>query len=161
MDPLAGSWFVESTTNQMEQLIVEHMAELDERGGIVSAVAEGWAQAEVNRQAYALERRLRDGSFRKVGVNCYQEEEAEEQEVEFHPYRVDQATAQIERLARIRATRDDAAVRRGLGALAAAARAGDNVMPAIIDAVEVYATVGEVCGALKEVYGEYREPVRF
>jgi len=161
VDPLAGSWFVESTTNQMEQLIVGHMRELDERGGIVSAVAEGWAQAEVNRQAYALERRIRAGSFRKVGVNCYREEEAEDHEVEFHPYRADQATAQIERLARIRATRDAAAVRRGLGALAAAARAGENVMPAIVDAVEVYATVGEVCGVLKEVYGEYREPVRF
>ncbi len=160
VDPLAGSWFVESTTNEMEALIVEIMDELDARGGIVNAVAEGSAQADVNRQAYELEKRLRSGDFRKVGVNCHMEQEAEP-DVEFHPYKEDQAAAQLARLQRIKDERDADVVASTLGTLREVAAAKGNVMPAIMDAVEAYATVGEVCGVLKEVFGHYQEPVRF
>jgi methylmalonyl-CoA mutase N-terminal domain/subunit len=161
VDPLAGSWFVEATTDAMEQRIVEILADLDARGGIVKAVAEGVVQAEVNRQAYEQERRIQSGEIPKVGVNRYVEEEEEERAVEFHPYREEEARKQIERLARVRARRDGSEVERRLDAVRAAAREGGNVMPAVMDAVETYATVGEVCGALEEVFGRYREPVRF
>jgi methylmalonyl-CoA mutase N-terminal domain/subunit len=161
VDPLAGSYFVESTTNAMEKRITEIMAELDAQGGIVRAVATGWVQAEVNRQAYERERCVQAGEIKKVGVNCYREEDEEEREVEFHPYREEKAQEQLRRLDRVRGERDDHAVASLLERLRSAAAAGENVMPAAMDAVEAYATVGEVCGALKEVFGTYREPVRF
>ncbi|MFQ5844166.1 MAG: methylmalonyl-CoA mutase [Planctomycetota bacterium] len=160
VDPLAGSWFVESVTNEMERRITGIMEELDGRGGIVAAVADGWAQAEVNRQAYEYERRVQSGEIRKVGVNCFTEEE-EERAVEFHPYRPEEAACQRRRLERVRGERDAAAVAAHLERVKAAAAAERNVMPAAVDAVEAYATVGEVCGALKDVLGAYREPVRF
>ncbi len=163
VDPLAGSWFVETTTNQMEALILEHMDELDRQGGIVDGVASGWVQAEVNRQAYELEKRLRSGDFPKVGVNIHVDEDEDEagRDVEFHPYRKGEANKQLLRLAKVKDQRDDEEVARTLAALRAAAESGANVMPPTLDAVEAYATVGEVIGALKDVFGTYKEPVRF
>jgi len=160
VDPLAGSWFVESTTNQMEKRILEIMDELDKQGGIVKAVAEGRVQAAVNAQAYEMEKKIQSGEFKKVGVNCFEEEE-KEREVEFHPYRENEAAKQRERLDRVRSRRDGDKVRQALEAVRTAAGGSENVMPSIMDAVETYASVGEVCGVLKDVFGNYREPVRF
>jgi len=160
VDPLAGSYFVETTTNEMQKRITEIMARLDEQGGIVRAVSEGRVQAEVNRQAFELEKRLQNGAFKKVGVNCYVEKE-QDREVEFHPYRDDEARKQISRLQRIRVERDGDAVKARLQKVLEAARGGQNVMPSILDAVEAYATVGEVCSVLKQAFGTYQEPVRF
>jgi len=160
VDPLAGSYFVESTTNAMEQRIVQLMDELETQGGIVKAVSEGLVQAAVNRQAYEREQRLLSGEDRKVGVNIFQEQE-QEREVEFHPYREHEAHKQIQRLKRVRAERDEQAAQQALQALRQAAADGHNVMPAAMDAVEAYATVGEVCGVFKQVFGTYDEPVRF
>jgi methylmalonyl-CoA mutase N-terminal domain/subunit len=160
VDPLAGSWFVETMTNEMEKRIVRIMEDLAREGGIVKAVAAGSVQAAVNRQAYEMERRIQDGEVRKVGVNCYREEE-EAPDVQFHPYREEEARRQVERLGRVRAKRDARAVERCLARLGDAARNGGNVMPLAIDAVEAYATVGEVCQVLKSVFGTYKEPVRF
>jgi methylmalonyl-CoA mutase N-terminal domain/subunit len=160
VDPLAGSWFIETMTNRMEQRIVEIMDELEKQGGIIKAVAEGRVQAAVNTQAYDMEKKIQTGDFLKVGVNIFAEEE-EEREVEFHPYREEEAQKQIDRLERIRKERDDLAVKDTLERVRQAAKAGENVMPTIMDAVEAYASVGEVCGVLKEVFGTYQEPVRF
>jgi len=160
VDPLAGSYFVEATTNEMERRIERAMADLDAQGGIVKAIASGWIQAAVNRQAYEQERRVQAGEVARVGVNCFREED-EERAVEFHPYREEAAAAQLERLERVRRERDAGAVTRHLDRIRSAARDGENVMPAAMDAVEAYVTVGEVCGALKDVFGTYREPVRF
>jgi len=160
VDPLAGSWFVETTTNEMEKKIREIMARIEEQGGMVRAVASGLVQAEVNRQAYDQERRVRSGEVKKVGVNRYREEQAG-RDVEFHPYREAEAQKQVRRLERVRAERDAAKVAGALEQVRAAAAAGDNVMFAAMDAVEAYATVGEVCAALKSVFGTYEEPVRF
>ncbi len=160
VDPLAGSYFVETTTNEMEELIVEVMEGLKEQGGIVEAIAGGWVQAEVNRQAYEREQRIRSGEEKKVGANCFVEEEAA-QEIEFHPYREEDAARQLERLCKVRAERDGAAVAAALDRVRSAARAGENVMPSVMDAVEAYATVGEVCAALQEVFGTFEEPIRF
>ena len=160
VDPLAGSYFIETTTNQMEQLIVDIMRELDSQGGIIKGVAEGRVQAAVNQQAFEQEKRIHSGEFKKVGVNCFTEEE-EERDVEFHPYREDEASKQIARLADVRSRRDQAKVDATLDGVRAAAASGDNLMPSVMDAVEAYATVGEVCRVLKDVFGTYREPVRF
>jgi methylmalonyl-CoA mutase N-terminal domain/subunit len=161
VDPLGGSWFVESTTNEMEKRIVVLMDDLNAQGGVVRAVANGSVQAEVNRHAYEREKLIRSGAVKKVGVNCFVEEEKEAAEVEIHPYREEEARVQIERLRRVRRERDGSAVEAALDKVRAAAEAGANVMPPVIDAVEAYATVGEVCAALKQVYGSYQEPVRF
>jgi len=98
-------------------------------------------------------------------VNCFEEDAAEEEEQEqavaFHPYREEEAASQISRLRRVRAERDGAAVAAALARLERDAREDRNVMPAALDAVSAYATVGEVCGVFKKVFGTYQEPVRF
>jgi methylmalonyl-CoA mutase N-terminal domain/subunit len=160
VDPLAGSYFVETTTNQMEALIVKEMDRLAAEGGIVRAIAEGRVQAEVNRHAWERERRLQSGELAKVGVNCHVEEEIE-REVELHPYRTEEAHEQIARLVRIRAERNNELVRGALAEVRRAAEGGTNVMPATITAVKAHATVGEICGALADVFGRYQEPIRF
>jgi methylmalonyl-CoA mutase, N-terminal domain len=160
VDPLAGSYFVETTTNEMEERIVAIMKKLQDRGGIVRAVSEGWVQAEVNRRAYDQEKRIRSGETRKVGVNCFVEE-GEEPEVEFHPHREEEAKKQVAGLQRIRSERDGNMVQSSLERVRQAAAAGENVMPSVMDAVERQATIGEICGVLKSVFGTYQEPVRF
>lgn len=161
VDPLAGSYFVESMTNEMEKRIVEIMATVDQQGGIVKGVAEGRVQAEVNRQAYEQERKLQSGETKKVGVNCFTEGKDEEREIDFHPHRQSEASAQVQRLERIRRERDNDTVTGALERVRAAAKSDDNVMPAVMDAVLAYATVGEICRVLKQVFGTYQEPVRF
>ena len=161
VDPLGGSWFVESTTNLMEQAIVAEMERIAAEGGIVRSVAEGRIQAEVSRRAYEHAQRLERGEVEKVGVNLFREDEEPERSVELHPYRADEAGAQIARLARVKGERDADAVRARLDALGDAARAGDNVMPATIAAVKAWATVGEVCDVFRGVFGTYQEPVRW
>ncbi len=160
VDPLAGSYYVETLTNQMRERMTEIMAGVERQGGIVRLVTDGTIQAKVSAQAYQQMRDIESGEFPKVGVNCYQMDE-EEPRVEYHPYADDDASEQIQRLARLRTDRDQATVDAALEQLAADARAGVNVMPAIMQAVKAYATVGEMTAALQSVYGKYHEPVRF
>ncbi len=160
VDPLAGSYYVETLTNQMRDRMEEVMAEVDEQGGIVRMVAEGTIQAKVSAQAYKLLQDIESGEFPKVGINCYQMDE-EEPEVEYHPYAEDDARKQIKRLQALRAERDTAAVENTLAKLVDDATEGVNVMPAIMAAVKAYASVGEMTDALVSVYGRYNEPVRF
>ncbi len=157
VDPLAGSYYVETLTNQFEAAIRREMAAVDAAGGVVQAISNGRVQARVAQQAYAHELGLRDGSIPKVGVNRYVEDE-DERDVAFHPYDEAGAARKIAGLRRIRAQRDQAEVERCLAGLRAAAEAGDNVMPASIAAVKAYATVGEITAVLKSVYGDYQEP---
>jgi methylmalonyl-CoA mutase N-terminal domain/subunit len=161
VDPLAGSYYVETLTNQMRQDMERLMAEVDAQGGIVKLVAAGEIQAKVSAQAYAMQRNIEAGKFRKVGVNCYQVDETAEREVAFHPYREEDTRMQIESLNRVRGERDGARVKEALGRLRADAAAERNVMPAIMDAVKAYATVGEITNELVAVYGRYREPIKF
>ena len=110
--------------------------------------------------AYQRQRALESGALRKVGVNCYNETDEENPNVELHPYDEMGAAAQIEALRRIKAERDNRAVERALDTLRADANAGRNVMPAVMQAVKAYATVGEMTGALVDIYGRFREPTR-
>ena len=160
-DPLGGSYFVETMTNRMRTEIERIMAEVDAEGGIVRLVSEGIVQARVSAQAYQRQREIESGRFRKVGVNCYQSEEEPERVVEFHPYNEDDARAQIAALARVRAGRDNDAVAKALAHVAQDARSGTNLMPAIVEAVKAYASVGEITNELVKVFGRYVEPVRF
>jgi methylmalonyl-CoA mutase N-terminal domain/subunit len=161
VDPLAGSYFVETLTNQIEEKIEGCMKTMDERGGIVKSVAEGYVQAEVSKQAYEYELALRSGDFRKVGVNCYTMEE-EKRDVALHPYRSAEAEKQIARLSEVKSERDVEKVKETLDVVRrTATNERANLMPAIMQAVTEYATVGEITAVLKEIFGTYQEPIRF
>ncbi|MFH1873549.1 MAG: methylmalonyl-CoA mutase family protein [Pseudomonadota bacterium] len=161
VDPLAGSFYVETMTNEMRKKMEEIMDEVDAQGGIVKMVAEGTIQAKVSAQAYGMQRKIESGEFPKVGVNCYKNEQEEDHPVEFHPYNEDDARVQIESLQRIRAERDNQAVAEALTRLRGDAAAGRNVMPALVEAVKAYASVGEMTKELVSVFGRYQEPIRF
>ncbi len=161
VDPLGGSWYVETLTNQMRSKMEDAMAEVDSQGGIVKLVAEGAIQAGVSAQAYRMQRAIESGEFRKVGVNCYRNEQAEELDVQMHPYDEADAKRQVARLAEVRTEREGPRVAAALASVRVSAESGSNVMPAIVEAVKAYATVGEITQLLAAVYGRYREPVRF
>jgi methylmalonyl-CoA mutase N-terminal domain/subunit len=160
VDPLAGSYYVETMTNEMEREIARIMADVERRGGIVSMIANGELQAHVSREAYLRQQRLESGEIRKVGVNCHRVEE-EAPKVEMHPFRTEDAERQVRRLDGVRASRDAGDVAAALAAVSEAARGQHNMMPAIVDAVKAYATVGEITRALESVFGRYQEPTKF
>ena len=161
VDPMAGSYYMETLTNQMRTKMEEIMADVDAQGGIVEMVKDGRIQAKVSKQAYQMQQDIESGAFPKVGVNCYRIEEEEEHEVEFHPYNDEDAELQIESLRKVKASRDQSTVVNCLTQLKADADTGNNVMPAIAEAVKAYATVGEMTDTMVEIYGRYEEPIRF
>jgi methylmalonyl-CoA mutase N-terminal domain/subunit len=161
VDPLAGAFYVETMTNEMRKKMEEIMAETDAQGGIVKMVADGSIQAKVSAQAYQMQRKIESGEFRKVGVNCYRNEQEEDHPVQFHTYNEEDARVQIEGLRRIRAERDNSQADTALRRLRADAAAGRNVMPALVEAVKAYASVGEMTRELVNVFGRYKEPIRF
>ena len=161
VDPLAGSYYVETMTNQMRAAMEEIMTETDAAGGIVKLVGDGTIQSRVSAQAYRMQRAIDSGEFPKVGVNCYRNNSDDEHEVAFHPYDEEDARAQVASLERIRAERDNAAVTTALARLRGDAHAGRNVMPALMQAVKAYASVGEMTREMVKVFGRYREPIRF
>jgi methylmalonyl-CoA mutase N-terminal domain/subunit len=163
VDPLGGSYFVEALTNEMEAKIVEEMVALERLGGIVEAVKSGAIQAEVARQAYLFEQRLVAGEIAKVAVNCHAGERVgdADPEVELYAFDPTVAATQVAKLARVRHDRDDGAVRAALARLTDEARGSANLMPAIGEAVQAYATLGEISRAMKEVFGEHKEPTRW
>jgi methylmalonyl-CoA mutase N-terminal domain/subunit len=143
----------------MEKEILRIMADVDRRGGIVALIAAGELQAHVSRQAYLHQKKLESGEFRKVGVNCYRIEE-EDPKVEMHPFKPEDTEAQIRRLHEVKASRDGRAVAAALNKIEAAARNGSNTMPAIVEGVKAYATVGEITETLVRVFGRYQEATR-
>lgn len=160
VDPLGGSYYVETLTNQMRGEMERILAEVDAEGGIVGLIASGRIQSKVSAQAYRHQVDLESGRFRKVGVNCYRTE-GDDPDVEFHPYDEADARAQVDRLAELRRTRDAAAVAAALDEVRRAVAGGVNTMPSIMTAVKAYATVGEITAALASVVGRFREPIRF
>ena len=158
-DPLAGSYYVEWLTNEMEKRIASEIRRVDEElGGIVRAIREGAIQRAVAQQAWRHEKGLQDGSIPKVGVNRYRMEE-EPQEVELHAYNPRQAEESVRRLEERRAARDPQAVGRALEAVRGSAASGANVMPSMMEAARAYASLGEITRVLREVFGEFQEPV--
>jgi methylmalonyl-CoA mutase N-terminal domain/subunit len=160
VDPMGGSYYIETLTNQMRGQMERIMADVDKQGGIVKLVAEGAIQAKVSAQAYQRQRAIEEGSFRKVGVNCYRTED-KTPEMEFHPYKDEDARAQVEGLRHVRAERDASAVQAALARVKADAKSSANLMPAIMQAVKAYASVGEITNVLVGEFGRFREPVRF
>ncbi|MEW5723293.1 MAG: methylmalonyl-CoA mutase family protein [Thermodesulfobacteriota bacterium] len=159
VDPLAGSYFIETLTKQMEEKILGHMAEVDKMGGIVQAVGDGIIQRLVARQAYEYEKGLQEGVYQKVGVNLYTGAEAHD--VDLHEYSFESAEKQLASLRRLKRERSDAGVANTLKALEQTARDKKNVMPPLVECCRAYCTVGEMAGVFREVYGEFDEPRLF
>ena len=151
VDPLAGSYFVETITKEMEGKIKEEMLRVQKIGGMTDAISSGYIQREVARQAYEFEKSLQNGEIIKVGVNKYTE--GEQPDVELHEYDDSWVNTQISRLKELRRTRDNREVNRSLKALEKTAKSENNVMPALVDCCRAYATVGEMTGVFRDVFG--------
>ncbi|HEY3315606.1 MAG TPA: methylmalonyl-CoA mutase family protein [Bacillota bacterium] len=153
IDPLAGSYYVETLTDRIEAEARHYIERIDAMGGAPAAIERGFIQSEIHDSAYRYQREIESGDRVIVGVNKFQVEEEGPREL----LRVDPEVAERQRakLARIKAARDGGAVDRALGALEGAARGRDNVMPHILEAVEAYATLGEINDILRKVFGEY------
>jgi methylmalonyl-CoA mutase N-terminal domain/subunit len=153
VDPFAGSYVVESLTDGIDEAATALIARIDEMGGAVAAIEQGFQKAEIERSAYAIELEIEDGSRTVVGVNRFTIDATEH----YEPLRVDPAieAEQGERLARLRAERDSDAVTRALDAVRQAARGSDNLLYPMRDALRARATVGEVSDALRDVWGQY------
>jgi methylmalonyl-CoA mutase N-terminal domain/subunit len=156
VDPLAGSYFVESLTDEMESHAMDYIHRIDEMGGILAAIEEGFPQREIADAAYLYQQQLESGEKTMVGVNKHLMEE-DGRAVDILRIGPEVQERQLARLNRTREERDSAAVEESLTRLRQAAESGANTFPAILDAVRSYATLGEMCGAMKEVFGEYRE----
>jgi len=158
VDPLGGSYYIEWLTREMEKRIVACMEEVEKYGGMVKAVEDGYIQKEVSRQAYMKEKKIQSGEFVKVGVNKYVMEE-ETPQIEFHPFNPGVVEEQKKRLGEIKASRNEKEVGDALLALKQTAQTDENVMPHILKAVKCYATLGEITGVFKEVFGKFKEPI--
>lgn len=159
VDPLAGSFFIETLTKQMEQKIQEERKRIKDVGGMIEAVSTGFVQKLVARQAYEWELGMKKGEFTKIGVNKYVDET--EPEVELHEYDPQTQVKQIESLRRVKAGRSQNDVAENLKKLRATAQSKQNVMPVLVECCKSYCTVGEMAGVFREVFGEFREPSIF
>src|SRR5437764_6269100 len=157
IDPLGGSYFVESLTKKMEDGALEYFDKIDSMGGMVESIEKGFPQREIQESAYQYQKAVERGEQTIVGVNKYSMED-EPAEVPTLVINEGVRAHQVERLQQAKSRRDDSAVSNALEKLKRAARDGDNTMPATIEAVRAYATLGEVCDALRDVYGLYEEP---
>lgn len=164
VDPLAGSYYIERLTNEMEKKIVAEMQQVDEGwGGIVNAVSEGYVQQKVARQALEYERKMQSGEIVKVGANLFRQDgtNGQETEVELHPHRPEAVEEQLRRLEQVKVERDAAEVEAALKEVREVCERGDNVMPTMMRAVRAYCTLGEIVAVMKEALGEFKEPIRF
>lgn len=157
IDPLGGSYYVEALTDEIERQAEGYIARIDEMGGAPVAIEKGYVQREIQQAAYDYQKAVESGDRVVVGVNKFVTAKEPVGEI----LRVDPKVReeQVEALAKLRAERDNAAVDQALAALKAAAQGGDNLLPKIVDCVRVYTTLGEICGELRGVFGEYQAPV--
>jgi methylmalonyl-CoA mutase N-terminal domain/subunit len=162
VDPLGGSWFVEALTDETEAAVLRYLDEIDRRGGMVAAITEGYPQHEIADAAYRYQREFDAGQRRVVGINAYVDA-AEQTTIPVLAVPPGSEERHLERLARTRRERDAGAVEsalRGLRETAARPESSEtNLMPHFIRCAAAYATLGEQCAVLREVFGEYREPV--
>lgn len=159
-DPLAGSYFIESLTGQMESAIKTSMEEIVSIGGILDAIATGKLQRKLASQAYEYEKKLRSGGIPKVAVNKYCMDEGDAAQKDIQLYEPDRKAieGQISRLRRLRSDRSSSNATKALDNLKRSCERGDNIMPALTDAARSLATIGEMTSAMKDIYGTFREP---
>jgi methylmalonyl-CoA mutase N-terminal domain/subunit len=154
VDPLAGSYFIESLTNEVETAALQLIEKIDAMGGSVAAIEEGFMQNEIAKSAYEYQRNIESGEKIIVGVNKFQTEEKNTTPV----FRVDESIQKIQtdKLKALRSKRDNVKANSCLKILHETAKGNDNLMPAVLDAVENYCTLGEIADELRKVFGEYK-----
>jgi methylmalonyl-CoA mutase, N-terminal domain len=155
VDPLAGSYYVESLTDEIELGVLKYLKKIEDMGGAVTAVEQGYMQREIHDKAYKTQKQIDKGEYIVVGVNKFRMEGEKQPEL----HRVDPAIGerQKEKLCRVREKRDEGRVGLAISALKEACQTtGENLMPYILDAVKSYATIGEICNVMREIFGEYR-----
>ncbi|MDP2917862.1 MAG: methylmalonyl-CoA mutase family protein [Dehalococcoidia bacterium] len=159
VDPLAGSYFVEHLTNELEKKAREYLDKIDSMGGAIKAIEKGYFQVEIARSAYKIKQQVESGARVVVGVNKY----IDKDELPITILKVDPVLErkQKERLKRLKGRRNNLQVKETLKRVRQAAESGENLVPPAIEAIKAYATVGEICDALREVYGEYSAPSFF
>lgn len=156
VDPLAGSYYVESLTDKIEREAYDYIKKIDEMGGAVAAIEKGYMQQEMAAHAYSYQRDIETGDFTVVGVNKFVDNKPqEEQDVLLADLAI--AEKQVSKVNAMKAKRDQAAVGKALAELKQACAGTDNLMPYIINAAKTYATLGEICGVMREVFGEYKQ----
>ena len=159
VDPLAGSYYVEYLTDEMEKRAVDYLRRIDEMGGIIRAVEEGFPQKEIAESAYQYQREVEKNERTIVGMNKFRTEKgAPIPLLKIHP---EVANDQLERLRAVKASRSASAVKEKLAAIESAARSDRNLMPPTIEAVKAYATLGEISDVFRKVWGQYRETGQF
>ena len=153
-DPLAGSYYIENLTNEIERRATDYLARIDEMGGAVAAIERGYMQREIQNAAFLYQREIETRERIIVGVNEYTSGDSTPSDIlKVNP---ELEEKQRMRLAKVRAERDQAAASAALARVEAAARDGSNLMPPIIDAVRAYGTLGEIADAMRRVFGEYQ-----
>ena len=155
VDPLAGSYYVESLTDRLEEAAFGHIDHIEQMGGALAALEQGYQILEIHESAYKRQTDVEQEKRIVVGVNRYQAATLPIEKTQA----IDPAETrrQVERVARVRRERDNAAVQAALGRLEDVARGGENTVPAILESVEVYATVGEISDVFRGVFGEQQE----
>ena len=156
VDPLGGSWYIERLSNQIESKVTAYLDDIDRMGGALKAIERGYIQQEIANSAYDYQVAVDSGEQVVVGVNRFvTDEDYTPKTLEIG---VEVERKQIERLRRLKSERDNGKVGQTLDSVRTVARSSGNIMPVMIDAVKSYATVGEISDALRQVFGEYREP---
>ncbi|HJZ68963.1 MAG TPA: methylmalonyl-CoA mutase family protein [Blastocatellia bacterium] len=157
VDPLGGSYFLEKLTRDMEDGAFEYFRKIDDFGGMIEAIEAGFPQREIHDASYEFQKAVEARDKVIVGVNDYV---MKEEPADVNILQIDESVAELqsERLKKLRSKRDSARVEKTLSNLASGARAGENTMPLLLDCVRAYATLGEMCEALRPVFGEYQEP---
>lgn len=154
VDPLAGSYYIEALTTQIEEGVMRYFDEIEKQGGVIACIEKGYFQREIHESAVQYQRQVERKERFVVGVNCF--ETTEETPIPIQKIDLSVETDQKARLAELRSRRDQATVDRALAEVKRRAQGTENLMPAIYEAVKAYATVGEICNALREVFGTYR-----
>jgi methylmalonyl-CoA mutase N-terminal domain/subunit len=157
VDPLAGSYFIESLTSEIEKRANDYLEKIEALGGMLKAIERGYVQQEIQNAAYEYQRAVESGDATVVGVNRFEQESEKQVPIQ----RIDESLErkQVERVLALRSRRDSILWKKAIENVQAAARSGENLMPRILTAVEAYATVGEISDALRAVFGEYQETV--
>jgi methylmalonyl-CoA mutase N-terminal domain/subunit len=155
VDPLGGSYYVESLTQKMVREIKKLIATIDDMGGAVAAIERGFVQKEIEDRAYCIQTEIEEGKRIVVGMNEYKVEE--DVDIALFKPSPEHARSQIDKLQRLKKTRDQTRVQSTLEAVRKAAQGEENLMPRFIEAVKAYATLGEICGVLRGEFGEYRQ----
>lgn len=159
IDPLGGSYYIETLTDELEQGAYEYFEKIDKLGGVVAAIDKGFFQKEISQSAYEYQKKLERKEKFHVGVNIFKEDE--KVNIEILKISKEVERDQVKLLKKVKKERNNAKVKETLKRLRTAAANDENLMPKILDCVKEYATLGEMCNTLKEEFGEYHEPIIF